>query len=174
MKYVTAVGEYTFEIEIEEQGRAVVDGQPHAVDLREIVPGRLYSLLLDHTSHDSFVESAQDDWRPAQGGKYFRVLLEGELYHVCVHDERAIRLARGVAGFVPDSGEVRIRAPMPGLIVSLPARAGQPVKEGEVLVILESMKMDNELRAPRDGTVARLHVEVGDSVEGKQMLVTLV
>lgn len=174
MKYVTAVGEYTFEIEIEEQGRAVVDGQPHAVDLREIVPGRLYSLLLDHTSHDSFVESAQDDWRPAQGGKYFRVLLEGELYHVCVHDERAIRLARGVAGFVPDSGEVRIRAPMPGLIVSLPARAGQPVKEGEVLVVLESMKMDNELRAPRDGTVARLHVEIGDSVEGKQMLVTLV
>jgi biotin carboxyl carrier protein len=174
MKYVTTVGEHTFEIEIEEPGTAVVDGQPHVVDLREIVPGRLYSLLLDHISHESFVESAQGDWGPAQGGSHFRVLLEGELYPVCVHDERAIRLARGMAGFVPDSGEVRIRAPMPGLIVSLPVKAGQAVRQGEVLVILESMKMDNELRAPRDGTVARLHIEIGDSVEGKQMLVTLV
>lgn len=174
MKYVTSVGEHEFEIEIEEHGTVVVDGQPIAADLREIVPGRLYSLLLEHASHESFVESGQDELHPVQRGNHIRVLLEGELYHVCVQDERAIRLARGMAGFVPDSGEVRVRAPMPGLIVGLPVSVGQPIKQGDVLVILESMKMDNELRAPRDGTVARLHVRIGDSVEGKQMLVTLV
>ena len=51
--------------------------------------------------------------------------------------------------------------------------AGQLVREGEVLIILESMKMDNELCAPRDGTVARVHVKERDSVEGRQPLVTL-
>lgn len=166
MKYVTKVGEHCFEIEIEEQGTILVDGQALAVDLRSIVPERLYSLLLDNVSFESFVEGGQ--------GSTFRVLLQGSLYHVQVEDERTIRLAHGLTGFTPDSGEIPIAAPMPGLIVSVPVEAGQVVQEGDVLLILESMKMDNELRAPRDGMVERVHVEAGDSVEGRQRLVTLV
>ncbi len=166
MKYVTKVGEHAFEIEIEERGTVLVDGQPLAVDLRSIVPGRLYSLLLDNVSFESFVEGGQ--------GSHFQVLLRGNLHHVQVEDERTIRLAHGLAGFTPDSGEIPIVAPMPGLVVSVPVEAGQAVVEGEILVILESMKMDNELRAPREGRVARIHVEAGDSVEGRQRLVTLV
>jgi len=165
MKYVTTVGEHHFEIEIEERGTVLVNGEPHAVDLREIIPDKLYSLLLNHVSHESFVQN--------DTGNHFQVLLSGRLYHVQVEDERAIRLARGLVKFTPDSGEIPIRAPMPGLIVSVPATTGQPVKAGDVLVVLESMKMDNELRAPRDGTVARVHVEAGCNVEGKQTLVTL-
>jgi biotin carboxyl carrier protein len=166
MKYVTTVGEHRFEIEIEEQGTILVNGEPHAVDLREIVPDKLYSLLLNNVSYESFLEDG--------AGNHFQVLLSGRLYHVQVEDERAIRLARGLAGFTPDSGEIPIGAPMPGLIVSVPVTAGQPVRVGEVLIVLESMKMDNELRAPRDGTVARVHVEAGCSVEAKQTLVTLI
>ena len=172
MKYITTVGEHSFEIEIEEPGSILVDGRHHAIDLQEIVPDRLYSLLLDHVSHESFVERVQDD-DPYRQGATFRVLLRGQLYQVQVEDERAVRLARGLSGFVPDSGEILIRAPMPGLIVDLPVTAGQVVVEGQVLVVLESMKMDNELCAPRDGTVGRLHVTAGDSVEGKQTLITL-
>jgi biotin carboxyl carrier protein len=172
MKYVTTVGEQRFEIAIEEPGSVLMDGTPVAVDLQEIVPGRLYSLLLNHVSHESFVERVEDD-DPYRPGASFRVLLRGQLYQVQVEDERAVRLARGLSGFVPDSGEITIRAPMPGLIVEVPVTAGQEVTEGEVLVVLESMKMDNELCAPRDGTVARLHVTTGDSVEGKQSLITL-
>ncbi|MGD9099518.1 MAG: acetyl-CoA carboxylase biotin carboxyl carrier protein subunit [Anaerolineae bacterium] len=165
MKYITQVGEHAFEIEIEEPGTILVDGQPLAVDLQEVVPDRLYSLLLDNVSYESFV---QDD-----RGSYVQVLLKGHLYHVQIEDERTMRLAHGLAGFTPASGEIPIKAPMPGLIVSVPVRGGQAVQEGEVLVILESMKMDNELRAPRDGAVARVHVEAGDSVESRQTLVTL-
>ena len=172
MKYVTTVGEHRFEIEIEERGTVLVDGEPHAIDLQEIVPSRLYSLLLDHRSHEAFAERAPED-DPCRPGAAFRVLLRGQLYEVQVEDERAVRLARGLGGFVPDSGEILIRAPMPGLIVDLPVAAGEAVAEGEVLVVLESMKMDNELRAPRDGTVARVHVTAGESVEGKQTLITL-
>jgi biotin carboxyl carrier protein len=165
MRYVTKVGEHSFEIEIEEPGEIVLDGRARQVDLQEIVPGRHYSLLLNHVSNQSFVEGGQ--------GGQFQVLLKGQLYQVEVRDERSVRLARGPAGFVPDSGEIGIQAPMPGLIVKAPVTAGELVREGEVLIILESMKMDNELCAPRDGTVARVHVEEGDSVEGGQVLVTL-
>jgi len=166
MKYQAIVGKHEFEIEIEERGVIRVDGEPLVVDLQEIVPGRLYSMLLDNVSTEAYVEPQQDC--------LFHVLSRGNLYHVKVQDERAIRLAKGMAGFVPDSGEIEIQAPMPGLIVSVPVTAGQQVKAGNVLVVLESMKMDNELVAPRNGTVVQLHVEAGDSVNGKQTLVTLV
>lgn len=166
MKYITKIGEHSFEIEIEERGTILVDGQALAVDLRAIVPDRLYSLLLDNVPYESFVEGGQ--------GSHFQVLLQGNLYVAQVEDERTLRLAHGLAEFTPDSGEIPIQAPMPGLIVSVPVEAGQTVQEGEILIILESMKMDNELRAPRAGKVERVHVEAGDSVEGKQRLVTLV
>jgi biotin carboxyl carrier protein len=165
MRYVTTVGNHTFEIEIEEPGVVQVNGREHAVDLQEIVPGRLYSLLLDQSSNEAFVEG--------DGNGCCRVLLRGELYPVKVEDERALRLARGLAGFVPASGEIPIRAPMPGLVVSTPVEVGQPVKKGEVLVILESMKMDNELCAPRDGVVVRIHAAEGASVEARATLITL-
>lgn len=165
MKYVTTVADHRFEIDVEEPGLILVDGQSRLVDLQKIAAGRLYSLLLDNTSYEAFVENGQTN--------QFQVLLRGELYHVQVEDERAIRLARGMAGFVPDSGEIPIQAPMPGLIVSVPVSAGQTVQQGQVLAILESMKMDNELCAPRDGIVARVHVAAGESVEGRQTLVTL-
>ncbi len=166
MKYITKVGEHNFEIEIEEQGTILVDGRSLAVDLREIVPERLYSLLLDNVSFESFVEDGQ--------GSHVQVLFEGHLYYVQIKDERTLRLAHGLAEFTPASGEIPIKAPMPGLVVSVPMTSGQQVQEGEILVILESMKMDNELRAPRAGAVVRIHVEAGDSVESKQTLVTLV
>lgn len=165
MRYVTTVGDHTFEIEIEEPGVVQVNGREHAVDLQEIVPGRLYSLLLDHASSEAFVEG--------DGNGCCRVLLRGELYPVKVEDERALRLARGLAGFVPASGEIPIRAPMPGLVVSVPVEVGQSIRKGDLLVILESMKMDNELCAPRDGTVARVHVGEGAGVEARATLITL-
>jgi biotin carboxyl carrier protein len=63
---------------------------------------------------------------------------------------------------------------MPGLVVAIPVVEGQVVKTGDVLVVLESMKMQNELKSPRDGTVARLRVQAGDSVEQKQVLLSVV
>jgi biotin carboxyl carrier protein len=66
-----------------------------------------------------------------------------------------------------------LRAPMPGLIVAVPVEDGQKVSRGDVLVILESMKMQNELKAPRDGVVGRIRVHAGDSVEQKKTLLSV-
>ena len=63
------------------------------------------------------------------------------------------------------AGAVAVTAPMPGKILGVKASAGQAVKRGQVLLILEAMKMENEIVAPQDGTVATINVAVGDSVE---------
>jgi biotin carboxyl carrier protein len=62
---------------------------------------------------------------------------------------------------------------MPGLVVAIPVAEGQPVQKGQVLLILESMKMQNELKSPRDGTVGRLRVKPGETVEQKQTLLSV-
>jgi len=62
---------------------------------------------------------------------------------------------------------------MPGLIVRVPVQPGQTVAKGDTIVVLESMKMENELKAPRDGTVHMIHVTAGDNVEQNKVLVTI-
>ena len=71
------------------------------------------------------------------------------------------------------AGAVAVTAPMPGKILGFKASAGQAVKRGQVLLILEAMKMENEIVAPQDGTVATINVAVGDSVEPGATLATL-
>lgn len=71
------------------------------------------------------------------------------------------------------AGSVKVEAPMPGKILKTVATVGQAVKKGEVVVVLEAMKMENEIVAPQDGTVASINVAVGDSVEAGAVLATL-
>jgi biotin carboxyl carrier protein len=72
------------------------------------------------------------------------------------------------------AGEFHLRAPMPGLVVAIPVTEGQPVKRGQVILILESMKMQNELKAPRDGTIGRIRIRPGETVEQKQTLLSMI
>ena len=72
-----------------------------------------------------------------------------------------------------ETGEYHLRAPMPGLVVAVPVTEGQSVKKGQVILILESMKMQNELKSPRDGTIGRIRVRTGESVEQKQTLLSV-
>jgi biotin carboxyl carrier protein len=75
---------------------------------------------------------------------------------------------------VADREEYYLRAPMPGMVISVPVVEGQQVERGDVLVLLESMKMQNELKSPRPGTVARLRVKPGDSVELREHLLSVI
>lgn len=164
MKYLTTVGDKTFTIEINDDRHIVVDGKTYVVDLEAMSSQSLYSLLLDSHSFESFIDEAEEGWR---------VLLRGDLYDVTVVDERAARLAKSAGGVAAQSGDYHLKAPMPGVIVSVPVSEGQAVKKGDILVILESMKMQNELKSPREGTVARIKAKSGDNVEQSQVLVTV-
>ena len=71
------------------------------------------------------------------------------------------------------AGAVKVNAPMPGKILGVKTSVGASVKKGQVLCVLEAMKMENEIVAPQDGTVASVAVSVGQSVESGEVLVTL-
>ncbi len=71
------------------------------------------------------------------------------------------------------AGSVKVSCPMPGKIVSVKASVGQKVKKGDVILILEAMKMENEIVSPQDGTVASINVSAGQSVEAGNLLATL-
>ena len=73
----------------------------------------------------------------------------------------------------PAAGSVAVTAPMPGKILGVKLQAGTAVKRGQVILILEAMKMENEIVAPQDGTIASINVAVGDMVEPGATLATL-
>uniref|UniRef100_UPI0026E1416A biotin/lipoyl-containing protein n=1 Tax=Enterocloster clostridioformis TaxID=1531 RepID=UPI0026E1416A len=68
---------------------------------------------------------------------------------------------------------VSVSAPMPGKVVAVKAAAGQAVKKGDVILVLEAMKMENDIVAPQDGTIASINASTGDSVESGTVLATL-
>lgn len=70
-------------------------------------------------------------------------------------------------------GSVNLNSPMPGKILSIKVKEGQAVKKGEVILLLEAMKMENEVVAPQDGTMASINVTVGAMVESGDVLATL-
>jgi biotin carboxyl carrier protein len=164
MKYTTTINNVTFEIEIQNDGTLLVNGQPREIDFLPLGNPSLYSLIRDNVSHEVLVDENE--------GKY-ELLIRGRLYTGEVMDERAQRLAARRGSLNVDSGEISIRAPMPGMIVAIPVTEGQEVKAKQTVVILESMKMENELKAPRDGIVQRISVEIGQSVEQNKLLVTI-
>jgi biotin carboxyl carrier protein len=164
MKYATTLDGKTYIIEINDDRHVTVDGVEHLIDFTSVAGQAFYSLLLSHDSYEAFVEEAEDGWL---------VLMRGTLYDVRVADEREERLRKAAGGASVAGGELQIKAPMPGLVVAVSAAEGQAVAKGDILVILESMKMQNELKSPREGTVGRVRVKAGNSVELNEVLVTL-
>jgi biotin carboxyl carrier protein len=165
MKYITTIGEREYSIEIVNPRLILVDGVPYEVDFASVSGQPVYSLLVDGKSYEGYMYADDDDWE---------VLLQGTLYNVRVEDERERRLRQALGEGPAPHGEFHLKAPMPGLVVTVPVEEGQQVAKGDVLLILESMKMQNELKSPSDGKVSRVRVKVGDSVERKQTLLSVV
>ncbi len=166
MKYVTTVEDQEYAIEIiEDEDAILVDGVRYQYDFAAVGDQPVFTLLLSGKSYEAYV------YESAEG---LKVLLQGTMYPATVIDEREQRL-RSALGSQPSlGGEFYLKAPMPGLIVDVPVEEGQAVEKGQVLLILESMKMQNELKSPRKGIVSRLRVDVGDNVERKETLLSVV
>jgi len=165
MKYIATVEGKEFLVEVMDDKHISVNGKVYEVDFESVVGQPVYSLIVDGKSHEGYVRPDEDDT--------LHVLLHGRLYLVSIVDEREKRLRAAAGGGVAETGEFRLKAPMPGLVVAIPVAEGQAVKKGQVLIVLESMKMQNELKAPRDGVVNRIKVKAGESVEQKQSLLSV-
>jgi len=165
MKYITTIDDRQFTVEIIDEKHVSVDGRVFEIDFESVAGQPVYSLIVDGRSHESYIYQGDDNWQ---------VLMRGRLYPVTVEDEREKRLRAAAGAGVAETGEFHLRAPMPGLVVAIPAAEGQSVKRGQVILILESMKMQNELKAPRDGTIGRIRVRPGETVEQKQTLLSMI
>ena len=123
--------------------------------------------------------------------KYYNITVNGVAYSVSVEETAAgaapVAAAAPAAPAAPKAapapaaapkaagaaGAVAVKAPMPGNILDVKVKAGASVKAGDVLVILEAMKMENEILAPQDGTVASVNVNKGDTVNSGDVLVSM-
>lgn len=164
MKYVTTIEGKEFEIEVVDDRHVRVGNRLLEVNFETVSGQPVYSLIVDGKSYESYVYPGDEDWQ---------VLLRGRQFQAKVEDEREKRLKAAAGGGVAEGGEFHLKAPMPGLVVAIPVSEGQEVTKGQVLVILESMKMQNELKSPRDGTISHIKVKAGESVEQKQVLLNL-
>ena len=111
--------------------------------------------------------------------KYYNITVNGVAYSVSVEETAAgaapVAAAPAAApkAAAGAAGAVAVKAPMPGNILDVKVAAGASVKAGDVLVILEAMKMENEIVAPQDGTVASINVNKGDTVNSGDVLVSM-
>ena len=120
--------------------------------------------------------------------KYYNITVNGVAYSVSVEETAAGAAPVAAAPAAPKAapapaaapkaaagaaGAVSVKAPMPGNILDVKVAAGASVKAGDVLVILEAMKMENEIVAPQDGTVASVNVHKGDTVNSGDVLVSM-
>ncbi len=165
MKYVATSGDREILIEIIDDRHISVDGVNYEIDFESVSEQTVYSLLANNKSYEALVYESEEGWQ---------VLLHGSQYVLLVEDERERRLRASLGGGPPENVDFHLRAPMPGLIVTVPVSEGQNIEKGDVLVILESMKMQNELKSPRPGKVNRVRVKPGDSVEQRDTLLSVI
>lgn len=164
MKYITTLDGKEYLIEVVDEHHVSVNGRAQEVDFESVSGQPVYSLILDGKSYESYVYETEEGWQ---------VLTRGRQYNLTIEDEREKRLRTAAGGGVAESGEFHLKAPMPGLVVAIPVNEGDKVEKGQVILILESMKMQNELKSPKAGTVGRIRVKQGEKVEQRQALMSV-
>jgi biotin carboxyl carrier protein len=183
MRFIATVAGVRHVVEVDANGhdrRVTLDGRELAVNWRSVGPRDAslesqradhYSLLAATRSYDAYVRPLHD--AGAEGPtRTLEVTVAGRPYTVEVQDARADALASMAAG-THASGDATVRAPMPGLVRSVLVARGDVVERGAVVVVLEAMKMENDLTVVRAGTVKAVAVTAGQTVNQGDALVTI-
>lgn len=174
MRYSVQIGQIPHVLTIEpgddHQWRVMLDEQPLTIDLAQMRPGWL-SVIIGQQSFEIYlrrlpIESEHPDTLP------FEAIIDGALHPITLIDERR-RALSGSAGGGRASAETNIKAPMPGLVAQVLVAPGDTVEAGQRAVVLEAMKMQNDLSAPRAGIVRAVKVEQGQAVNQGQVLVVI-
>ena len=155
-------------VEIEPLGagefRARLDGRPMAANAVEIADGT-FSILLAGCAFEARVS------REGPGENNLLVRCAGRDFRVQVRDPRSWRAGR--RGALEAAGPQQVVAPMPGKVVRLLVSAGETVEAGRGLVVVEAMKMQNEIRAPKSGRIERVLVAEGQAVRNQETLLII-
>jgi len=148
-----------------EQHIAELDGHSYPYEWEDFGGGEFHLRTGTGNYHVQLLERQPDG--------YLLFQVNGKLYRTRVKDEKQQLLSE--MGFNQDSapGEIRVTAPMPGKVLQILVDEGSDVSAGDPIVILEAMKMENELRASGNGRVHAIHCHTGSSVEKHQLLVSI-
>lgn len=164
MKLRAAIADREADVDIRIDGAAVraeLDGRSYELDLSRI--GNNHMLL----RAEGQIFECRVDGRP-ESGSQVDVTVGSTRYSITLTDPKRLRSAN--ASDKHTGGAARILAPMPGKVVRVLVEAGAQVQAGDGIVVVEAMKMQNEMKSPRAGTVAGLIVEVGATVNGGDVL----
>ena len=177
MRYVARVGDRELQIEVAPRGggrfTVTLDGRTRDVARRG--EGALLWLSIDGEPREATVvrrttgAASSADGRPAgPAGAEYGVEVSGRPYTVTLLDP--LRRAAGASARPDVEGPVEVRAIMPGKVAALLVKEGQEVKSGQGVVVVEAMKMENELVSPKEGRVTRIRVRPGETVESGSAL----
>lgn len=163
-KFALTVGEAVRRIELgPTEGDSLtlsLDGVEHVVELHQIGEGPIYELVIDHQATELLIR---------RDGRGLKVIVGADTFNV----DRYRAGAAVAAGLRLEVGEVVIRSPMTGLVVEVLVQAGDSVAKGDALLVVQAMKMNNEIRSPAAGAVVAVAVGVNQAVEQGAPLVTL-
>lgn len=166
MEYFASLHDKQYHIEINSNDavQAVkLNGKKYQAELLKI-SDTLYSLIIDNFSHQLFIE---------QSSQGYVISIHGAKYKIDLEDERTHQIRQLIKSDEKSRGQTEIKAPMPGLIVSVNVKEGQEIKKGEALFIIEAMKMENEIRATDDGVIKKILKKERDSVEKDAILMVM-
>jgi len=163
VRYQVTVEGRTFDIDVTPDGQVWVNNRLLIVDLESIDGLPLYSLLVDHRSYEAHVEKEENgDQRVVVAGRPYRATMQGETLPSAKVTQRQ-----------QDEGPSEISAPLPGWLVELRVNEGESVGEGDIVAVLESMKMHLELRTARAGVVRSITASAGSEVAQGEIIAVI-
>jgi biotin carboxyl carrier protein len=175
-EYLVSVGGLRYRVALTGTGTATVNHVRHAFDLKETPEGAT-SFILNGTVFEVAVLARKIAQRvgteTADGSEIVRVSVNGTDFEATVDDQRSMLIKSLMKAHAHDVRTVVVKAPMPGLIVRIEVEPGQNIAAGQGLIVLEAMKMENELRSLQEGTVQEIFVKEGRAVEKDERLLVI-
>ncbi len=174
MKYFVDMDGETFEVEVLESVEQS-EGRKYTVKIKDErlavahlleLSGGVYALFMDHKPFLIGSESASDG--------YIELTVNSNRFRASARSEREENIRQIIGSKAVSRGEAgEVKAPMPGLIVKIITNEGEPVRKGQGIIVLEAMKMENEIKAVLNGSVMKCYVAPGDAVSKNQLLMTI-
>lgn len=162
--YKIKAGNEEFEILPNANGfEGIVNGQDYKLDVNKEANG--FHIIQNHKSYRVSISKADYE------AKTFEIMVNGNSYTLEAKDRFDLLLKELGMENLNSSAVNDLKAPMPGLVLSIKVKAGDSVKKGDALIILEAMKMENVLKASSEGVVKSVNVETGIAVEKNQILI---
>jgi biotin carboxyl carrier protein len=163
MSYIATIDDKEVKVSVQETGvhqyKVTIDGNEHLVDAQQVQPG-LWSVLRGQTSLEADVDGKDDT---------YEVLIDGDCYKFSLVSEQRRAVMR--AGGKGAAGKAMVTSPMPGKVVKILVSEGEEVKADQGVIVVEAMKMENELKSAVAGKVKEIFVDEGQVVESGAKLI---